>query len=215
MFAGSTLMQAAPKRHLTVFGKATTVKLFLGTDDSKSEFIKVRPLYVDGRLKEFTTGEIHDITEQQVAVQRAYRVNDSLPEDPRSLPKWRWQRGNWLLLDRSTGRLTSLRLPDFDAFYSEVTWYRDYAAYCGISEAGDKLYAVVAQLGERKPIVLTLLRPVSGAEPQSACTPPRWQRTPVRVTFPLKDGHQVTFTVHGRTVDVSPEPVPPGKDETD
>ena len=69
-------------------------------------------------------------------MRRAYRINDSLPDDARKSPKWLWQRGGWLLVDRSSGKITLLKLPDFDPFYSEVSWYRDYAAYCGLTTNG-------------------------------------------------------------------------------
>jgi len=44
-------------------------------------------------------------------------------------------------------------LPYFDPFYSAASWYRDYVAYCGLADDGEKLYAVVAELGRKKPLV--------------------------------------------------------------
>ena len=38
-------------------------------------------------------------------------------------------------------RPRSLKLPDFDPFYSQVSWYRDYAAYCGIPSSGERVNA--------------------------------------------------------------------------
>jgi len=207
-------LSADSKRHVVIFGKPVVVKIFVGNDENKPLDIKVRPLYVDGKLKEFTTGEAHDITDQQFAVQRAFRVNDALPGDSHSTAKWRWQRGGWLLVDRPAGHVTPLHLPDFDAYYSNVAWYRDYAAYCGISDNGEKLYAVVTQVGTHKPVLLNLLRPVSGGEPESECGLPLWQREPVRVTFDLKDGQKLTYTVHGRATDLSP-PEPSGTETAD
>jgi len=198
------VLQADSKRHVVVFGKPVVVKLFAGNDETKPLDLKVRPLYVDGKLKEFTTGDTHDITDQQFAVQRAFRVNDSLPGDDRNLPKWRWQRGGWMLVDRTAGRVTALHLPNFDSYYSEVAWYRDYAAYCGVSDNGEKLYAVVTQVGIHKPVLLNLLRPLGGGDPESECGRPMWQREPVRVTFDLKDGQKLTYTVRGRATDLSP-----------
>ena len=215
MLACSSTMQAASKRHVVSFGKATAVRLFVSNDETTPVTIKVRPLYVDGRLREFTTGEAHDITEQQFAVQRAYRINDSLPHEDGTLPKWRWQRGGWLLVDRSLGRVSPLRLPDFDASYSEVAWYRDYAAYCGTSDSGDKLHAMVVQIGQRRPILRSVIGPLSGAEQDSPCESPLWQRGPVRVVFNLKDGRKLTFAIRGRAADpASPEIPPPGEDES-
>ena len=61
-----------------------------------------------------------------------------------------WQRGPWLLVDRVTGRVTALKLPDYDPGVSQVSWFRDYAAYCGLTASGKSLYAVVAQVAARK-----------------------------------------------------------------
>jgi len=61
------------------------------------------------------------------------------------LPIGQWQRGGWLLVDRVTGRVLPINLPEFDASYSAASWYRDYAAYCGVSDDGKKAYAVVAK----------------------------------------------------------------------
>jgi hypothetical protein len=206
-------IQAASKPHIVAFGKPTTVKLFVDENEARSTDMKVRPLYVDGKLKEFTTGEEHDITDRQFTVQRAFRVNDSLPQDGRALSRWRWQRGGWLLVDRSTGRISPIRLPDFDPFYSDAAWYRDYAAYCGISDGGEKLYAMVAQLGVRKALLQKYVRPANAALTDPECGRPKWQRQPTRVTFDLKDGQQFTFTLRGRTADISTPDEPSGAEE--
>ncbi len=64
-----------------------------------------------------------------------------------------WQRGPWLLVDRVTGHVTALKLPDYDPGVSQVSWFRDYAAYCGLTASGKSLYAVVAQIAARKPVL--------------------------------------------------------------
>ena len=174
-----------------------TVKLFLDATPGAVQTLRVRALYVDGALKEFTTGEAHDITDEQFSVQRAYRVNDALPGDGHDVPKWRWQRGNWLLVDRNSGRISVVRLPDFEPFYSAGAWYRDYVAYCGLGDNGEKLYAIVAQVGIHKPLLRNFLLRVTGTEAQSPCGHPVWQREPMRVTFSLADGQKTTFNVHG------------------
>lgn len=197
----------ASKPHVVAFGKTFTVKLFLGPTESQSQDIKVRALTVDGKIKEFTTGEPHDITDTLFTIQRAYRVNDSLPNEEKALPKWKWQRGGWVLIDRLTGRVSQLRLPEFDPYYSAATWYRDYVAYCGVSDNGEKLFAVVAQVGAKKPVLRNSLGPATGGEmPDSECAPPSWQRQPMRVTFFPRNTKQVTYEVHGRAADLATEP---------
>lgn len=154
---------APPRQHVVSFGKWTPVKLFVGANEDKSLDIKIRPLYVDGRVREFTTGDTHEVTDRLFVVRRAYRLNDWLPSDQGMAHKWKWQRGGWVLVDRETGRITQLNLPNFDPFYSLASWYRDHAAYCGTSDDGAKLYAVVAQLGRKKPVLKRELGPVKDA----------------------------------------------------
>ncbi len=195
---------AAPRAHVITLGKWSTVQWSPGLGDDKSLPLKIRPLLVDGRIKEYTLGPAHDVTDRLFVVRRAFRVNDSLPDEPVATPHWQWQRGGWLLVDRVTGRIAPVNLPEFDALYSAVTWFRDYAAYCGVSDDGQKLYAVVAQLNRRKPV---LRKPLSGssiaedAPPDSACPLPAWQRAPTRVTFE-SGGVKLTFAVRGHVVDL-------------
>ena len=105
-------------------------------DWRKSSDLKVRPLIVDTRLKEYTTGTPHELTDRMFVVRRAFRINDALPKE--SAARWQWQRGGWLLVDRLTGHVSQLSLPEFDPFYSTASWYRDYVAYCGVSEDGKR-----------------------------------------------------------------------------
>ena len=197
---------AAPRQHVLTFGKWMPVKLFVGPDETKSVDMKIRSLYVDGRLKEFTTGEAHDITDRVFVIRRAYRLNDWLPSDEgNKAHKWKWQRGGWLLVDRDTGRVSQLNLPSFDSFYSLASWYRDYAAYCGVSDDGAKLYAIVAQLGRKKPILKRELGAVKDSDmPDAQCVAPEWQRQPTRVTFVPTGGQKLTFNVRGHAADLAP-----------
>jgi hypothetical protein len=197
---------AAPRQHVLSFGKWTPVKLFVGPEEQKSVDIKIRSLFVDGRVKEFTTGEPHDITERFFVVRRAYRLNDWLPSDEgNKAHRWKWQRGGWLMVDRDTGRVSQLNLPNFDSFYSLASWYRDYAAYCGVSDDGSKLYAIVAQLGLKKPIVKRELGMVKDADtPDAQCAAPEWQRQPARVTFMPSLGQKLTYSVRGHAADLAP-----------
>jgi hypothetical protein len=200
------VLAAASRDHIIHFGAATQVQWFVGTQEESALKLKVRPLYVDGKLKEFTTGQPRDITDRAFVVRKVYRVNDRLPSDAKQAPAWKWQRAGWLLVDRPTGRVTELRLPEFDPFYSTASWYRDYVAYCGISGDAEKLYAVVAQVGVKKPLVHKELGPAHGGEmPDSECDAPAWQRSPVRVTIAPKDGPPVTFAIHRQNAEASPE----------
>ena len=169
--------------------------------------LKIRPLLVDGRVKEFTFGPAHDVTEGIFVVQRAFRVNDTLPQEPVAPLRWQWQRGGWLLVDRVTGRISAVNLPEFDAVYSVVSWYRDYAAYCGVSDDDKKTYALVAQLGRRKPVLKWQVgeakSPSEAQEsPELACKAAEWQRAPARVTFAPSESLKRTYVIRGHAVDL-------------
>src|SRR5437763_10079445 len=170
------------KTHIITFGKTANVQWFVTPE--KSLPIAVRPLYVDGKLREFTTGDVHDVTDSIFVVRRAYRINDYLPEDQKKVPDWKWQRGDWLVVNRRTGNVSAVNLPEFDPFYSVVSWYRDYAAYCGLAEDGTKISAMVAQLGTKKPELRKIVGNAKASDdPDSECEPPMWQRDPTRVTL--------------------------------
>lgn len=165
--------------------------------------LKVRTLLVDTRLKEYTTGSPHEVTDRLFVVRRVLRANDALPSENSSATRWQWQRGGWLLVDRLTGRVVQLNLPEFDPFYSTASWYRNYIAYCGISEDGKKLYAMVAQVGRRKPILKKDAgEPAGDDDPDSECPAPTWERSPMRVTFQPDDNQKVVFSIRNRVVDV-------------
>ena len=148
-FLLTPLLAAAEKNkaHVIAFGKPIVVKLFLGPDEEHSAPMKVRGLSVDGKLREFVTGDVHEVTDRLFVVRRAYRLNNNLPAEESRGASWVWQRGGWLLVDRLSGRLTQLPLLEFDPFYSQASWFRDYVAYCGVSDDGSRLSALVMQLG--------------------------------------------------------------------
>ena len=128
--------------------------------------------------------------------------NDSLPED--SAPRWQGQRGGWLLVDRVTGRVSVVNRPESDVVHSAATWYRDYIAYCGVSDDGNKRFAIVAELSRRKPM---LKKSFSGAlseeaAPDSACSAPIWQGMPTRVTFEAEKETKQTFAIRGHIIDL-------------
>ena len=79
------------------------------------------------------------------------RLNDALPEEKAG--RWVWQRGLWLLFDRLSGHITTLKLPDYDPGVSQVMRFRDYGAYCGLASSGKSLYALVAQVTVLKPVL--------------------------------------------------------------
>ena len=199
------LAWAAPRQHVINFGQWMRVKLFVGPEDNKVEDMKIRTLNVDGRVREFVTGDIHDVTDRIFVARRAYRLNDALPEDGKLKPEWKWQRAGWVMVDRSTGRVSQLNLPDFDPFYSNATWYRDYVAYCGLSSGADRLYAVVYQLGFRKPVLHESLGKANLSDlPDSICSAPVWQKQPARITFQPRGGEKLSFTIHGHASEIQP-----------
>jgi len=180
-------VQAAPRKTHTVFlGAAKRVPYSQAGDPAGAaageDALKIRALLVDGVMKEWTTGDAHDVTDRSFTVRRVIRLNDELPGDKQG--HWVWQRGPWLLVDRVTGHVTALKLPDYDPGVSQVSWFRDYAAYCGLTATGKSLYAVVAQLAARRPVLAKKLAAFDAADhPNPSCTAPDWQREPLRITF--------------------------------
>lgn len=182
------LLAAPRKPHVVALGAAKRVPYSKLGDPAGAaageDALRIRPLVVDGAVKEWTTGDAHDVTDRSFVVRRVLRLNDALPGD--KLGHWVWQRGPWLLVDRVTGHANPLKLPDYDPAVSQVSWFRDYAAYCGVTASGKSLYAVVAQLAARKP---ALARKIDAFDPDPknhldpVCAAPEWQREPLRVTF--------------------------------
>ena len=201
---------AVSKPHAITFGRWISAKWPNATGQKQLD-LKVRALIVDVRPREYTTGPPHELTDRLFVVQRAFRVNDTLPAEAKTAggtaTRWQWQRGGWLLVDRLSGRVTQLSLPEFDPFYSTASWYRDYVAYCGVSEDGKKLFAVVFQVGRRKPILKKDVGEPDGSDdPDSECPAPAWERTPVLVTFQPDDTQKLLFSIRSRVVDVVSEP---------
>jgi hypothetical protein len=242
VFAIVAAASAAPRKHSVVLGAMRKVPYSKAGDPSGAaageDALKIRALLVDGVLKEWTTGDMHDVTDRSFVVRRVIRLNDALPTDgqpekpaansasnpvansasgpvsnPASSPMpnsdakptsnpapklasnsaansalpashWVWQRGPWLLVDRTTGHITALHLPDYDSGVSQVSWFRDYAAYCGVTATGKSLYAVVAQLAVRKPVLAKKLAAFDSENSSGpACAAPDWQREPLRISF--------------------------------
>jgi hypothetical protein len=203
LLAPCSALAAPAKVHTVSLGAAKRVP-FLAADvakedkDDEAGTLKIRALLVDGRTKEWTTGETHDVTERSFVVRRVLHVNDTLPGE--KALRWVWQPGPWLLVDRTSGRVTALHLPDFDASVSEVSWYRDYAAYCGVHSTAraENLVANVWQIGGRR----SALQKTLGKWPQEqrvrpVCATPEWQREPMRVTLQPTGGAKMSFDVLG------------------
>ena len=200
LLGGGCACGAATKPHVIAFGKWTSTK-WLNATGEKMLDLKVRTLLMDARIKEYTTGNPHEVTDRLFVVRRVFRINDALPGE--NAARWQWQRGGWLLVDRLTGRISQLNLPEFDAFYSTGSWYRDYIAYCGVSDDGKKLFTMVAQIGRRKLILKKDAgEPGGDSDPDSECPAPTWERSPLRVTFQPDDDHKLVFSLRNRVVDV-------------
>ena len=201
VLAGSLTSQAAARKaHLVVLGAAKRVPYSKAGDPAgainSEDGLKIRPLLVDGVVKEWTTGDAHDVTDRSFVVRRVLRLNDSLPGD--KLGHWVWQRGPWLLVDRVTGRVNALKLPHYDPAVSQVSWFRDYGAYCGVTASGKSQYAVVAQLAARKPVLakkVDAYDPDPKSHPDPVCRQPDWQREPLRVTFHPAGKDDVSFDI--------------------
>jgi hypothetical protein len=191
---------AATKVHTVFIGSGKNVPYSIAGDPAGAlptdKQLRVRPLLVDGKVKEWTSGESHNVTDRSFVVRRTLRLNDSLPGD--KTEHWVWQRGPWLMVDRVKGSITALHLPDYDPAVSNVIWFRDYAAYCGLTASGKQLYAVVAQIAARKPVLTKKLSAWSPGESQEpACAAAEWQREPLRVTFQPSGATAVSYDLVG------------------
>ena len=201
LFAGSRA-----KPHTVGIGAGKRVPYSIVSDPSgasaEEKTLHVRPLIVDDKVKDWTTGEVHDITDRSFVVRRALRLNDSLPGD--KTEHWIWQRGPWIMIDRTNGHVTAMKLPDYDPAVSQVVWFRDNAAYCGLNSGGHQLYAVVAQVGARRPILAKKIGPWTPTPPTpgvlavTACAKAAWQRDPLRVSFtPTGAAEPMNFNLVG------------------
>jgi hypothetical protein len=198
---------AAPRKpHTVVLGAARKVPYSKAGDPAGAAAgeteLKIRALLVDGVLKEWTTGDAHDVTDRSFVVRRVIKINDALPGEtnqkspPRTASPWVWQRGPWLLVDRVTGHIVALKLPDYDPGVSQVSWFRDYGAYCGLTAGGKSLYAVVAQIAARKPALAKKLSAFDPENhPQPVCGPAEWQREPLRIAFHPTGKDAVSFDI--------------------
>ena len=177
---------AAPRKQTVILGAARKVPYSKAGDPAGAlpgeDALRIRALIVDSVVKDWTTGAAHDVTDRSFMVRRAIRLNDALPDDKAG--KWVWQRGPWVMVDRTTGRITALRLPDYDPGVSQVKWFRDYGAYCGLTSIGKSLYAAVAQVSVRRPVLAKKISAFNAAQMAApVCDAPEWQHDPLRITF--------------------------------
>lgn len=188
MFFASLMIAAtlAGQGHVVVWGAWKPITLVSGQQ------IKIRPLVIDGRVKEYSTGNFHQVTETLSVVRRVFRLNDALPNDASKDPQWVWQLDGWISVNSTTGHIAELKLPDFDPPTSEASWFQDYAAYCGATEETAMHYMMVFQIGRRKPVLRKEL-------PGRSCPAPVWEKTPTRVTFEAPDGRKLSFAIQEGT----------------
>jgi len=199
LLGGAEELRAVPHKARVVVLGATRKVLYSKAGDpagaaAGEDSLKIRALLVDGALKEWTTGDSHNVTDRSFLVRRVLKLNDALPGDAKA--NWVWQRGPWLLVDRLTGHIVALKLPDYDPGVSQVSWFRDYGAYCGVTASGKSLFAVVAQVAARKPVLAKKLEAFDAAShPDIVCAAAEWQREPLRVTFHPAGTDAVSFDV--------------------
>ena len=105
LLSAAPVMHAAPRKaHVVVLGAARKVAYSKVGDPAGAlageTELRVRALVVDGAVKEWTTGDAHDVTDRSFVVRRAIKLNDSLPSEafapigtiPRSIRDWRESR---------------------------------------------------------------------------------------------------------------------------
>ena len=205
----ATFASAAGKLHVISFGRWIPVQ-WLPASDSSPLTMRVRPLLVDGRFKEYVLGPPHEISDSLFVVRRAFRVNDALPDEV--MPRWQWQRGGWLLVDRVSGRVSPNNLSAFDPFLAAGS-----LLYQGAWLAERMIAIDVAVAGRRELLHPVTRAIIAGGEAFSAAdidrdrdrlaelrrqTAPVWQRSPVRVTFTTEARDKQTFAIRGSAVDL-------------
>jgi hypothetical protein len=169
--------------HVVTWGTWKPITLLSG------QKIRIRPLIMDGRAKEYSTGESHSVTETLSVARRVFRLNNALPGETTPNPQWAWQVGGWMSINSATGHVSELHMPEFDNHSSEASWFQDYAAYCGAAEDGNAHYMMVYQIGRRRPLLRKTF-------PGRSCPAPVWRRDPTQVTFDTPDGETIRFAIH-------------------
>ena len=79
----ATLIASPRKVHVVGLGAVRRVPYSKTGDPAGAQpgenILKIRPLVVDDNVKEWTTGESHDVTDRSFVVRRVLRINDELP----------------------------------------------------------------------------------------------------------------------------------------
>src|SRR5438445_113467 len=70
LLAGAS--EAAPRQHTVLLGKWRMVEA--RSETGAAQETRVRELVIDGRLREYLTGPVHEVTERLFVVRRAYRM---------------------------------------------------------------------------------------------------------------------------------------------
>lgn len=110
-----------------------------------------------------------------------------------------------MLVDRNTGRITQIKLPDFDPNYSDVGWYRDHAVHCGVADDAERVSAIVAQITTKKSLYKKQLERITGELPENVCAPPPLgNKNPARVSFAPHGGERLSVDIKGGFTDVTP-----------
>jgi hypothetical protein len=116
LFAAAALLSASPtfaaarKAHTVVLGAVRKVVYSKAGDPGGAaageDSLKIRALLADSVVKEWTTGDAHDVTDRSFVVRRVVRLNDALPGDAfgpsgksgekpaPAASRWVWQRGH-------------------------------------------------------------------------------------------------------------------------
>ena len=85
----SVVLNATPRKiHAVGLGAAKRVPYSRTGDPAGAavgeDSLKIRPLVVDGFVKEWTTGDAHDVTDRSFVVRRVLHLNDELPGEKRA-----------------------------------------------------------------------------------------------------------------------------------
>ena len=92
--ASAGLSAVPRKAHSVVLGAARKVAYSKAGDPGGAatgeDSLRIRALVVDAVVKEWTTGDAHDVTDRSFVVRRAIRLNDALPND-----KWDFNTATW------------------------------------------------------------------------------------------------------------------------